>query len=86
LAEILDTVDAELGRLIERRSSSEPDPDELEPGYMESVRRYHARIQEENKAAWCTFHQGQAERHRRALQELITYHETQLQKLLEGDT
>jgi hypothetical protein len=45
-------VEAELNRLIEKRSSREADPDELEPSYAESVRRYNARQQEENRQAW----------------------------------
>ena len=49
-----DTVDAELDRLITRRASQDrrPDPDELEPSYLESVRGYNARIRAENRAAW----------------------------------
>ena len=31
---------------------SHPDPDELEPGYVESVRRFNARQRAENLAAW----------------------------------
>jgi hypothetical protein len=48
-------VEAELARLIERRSARETDPDELEPSYMESVRVYNARRREENRLAWCAY-------------------------------
>jgi len=42
----------------------------LEPGNAGSVRRYHSRWQEENRAAWGEYHQGQAERHRAVLKGL----------------
>ncbi len=64
---------------------SHPDPDELEPGYLESVRRFNARRRAENRAAWRQYHRGQAERLRRNLQDLITHHETEAEKLLEGE-
>jgi hypothetical protein len=82
-----DAVDEELARLVERRArNGEVDPDELEPGYIESVRRYNARQEEERRQAWAAYHELQAERHRRTLQELISYHETRAQRLLtEGD-
>jgi type II secretory ATPase GspE/PulE/Tfp pilus assembly ATPase PilB-like protein len=75
----VDPVDAELDRLISKRASQDrrPDPDELEPFYRESVRRYNARRREEMRAAWCEHHQGQAARLRTALEELIANHETQ---------
>jgi hypothetical protein len=51
-----EAADAELVRMIERRSrKGEVDPDELEPSYMESVRRYNAKKREENRAAWCEY-------------------------------
>ncbi len=64
---------------------SHPVPDELEPGYVESVRRFNARQRAENRAAWRQYHRGQAERLRRNLQDLITHHETEAEKLLEGE-
>ena len=48
-------VEAELNRLIEKRSSREPDPDEREELWKESVRRYNARRREENRLAWCDY-------------------------------
>ncbi len=70
----MDTVDLELDRLISRRASQDtrPDPDELEPGYVESVRRFNARRREENRRAWAAFHEGQADRLRRNLGALIS--------------
>jgi hypothetical protein len=55
-------VEAELDRLIEKRASREPDPDEQEELWKESVRRYTARRRGEMRAAWASFHEGQAVR------------------------
>ena len=78
-----EAADAELVRMIERRSrKGEVDPEELEPFYMESVRRYNARRREEMRAAWCEHHQGQAVRLRAVLEELIADHEEQAEKYL----
>jgi hypothetical protein len=76
-------VEAELGRLIEKRSTREPDPDEREELWKASVRRYNARRREEMRAAWASYHEGQAERHRRTLEDLIAHHEQQAAKLCE---
>jgi len=77
------TVDAELDRLISKRASQDhrPDPDEHEELWKESVRRYNARRSEEMRAAWASYHEGQAERHRRTLQDLIARHETEAERL-----
>lgn len=82
-----EAVDAELDRIISRRGSQDrrPDPDEQEESWKASVRRYNARREEENRAAWAAFHEGQAERHRRTLEDLISHHETQAAKLCEGE-
>jgi hypothetical protein len=49
-------VEAELNRLIEKRSGKgEVDRDLVEPLYMESVRRYNDRKREENRLAWCDY-------------------------------
>ena len=57
--------EAELTCMIEKRSrKGDVDPDELQPSYAESVERYNARRREGMRAAWCEYHQGQAERHR----------------------
>ena len=55
----------------------------LEPGYVGSVRRYRARWQEENRAAWGEYHQGQAARNRAVLKALIATHEARVAKLIE---
>jgi hypothetical protein len=58
----VETVDAELDRLISRRASQDrrPDPDEREELWQESVRRYNARRREANRRAWCEYFSGPA--------------------------
>ena len=77
-----DTAATELDRLIERRSSGEPDPDEQEELWQESVRAYNARRNEEMRAARVEYHRGQAVRLRAALEDLIRQHEAQARMLL----
>jgi hypothetical protein len=79
----VETVDAELDRLISKRASQDrrPDPEELEAGYIDSVRRYNARRREEMRAAWCEHHQAQAVRLRAVLESLIERHETEAERL-----
>ena len=78
----MDTVDAELDRLISRRAPQDrrPDPDEREELWKESVRRYTARRRQEMRAAWCEHHQGQAARLRATLEALISAHEEQAER------
>ena len=76
-----EAADAELMRMIERRSrKGEVDPNELDPDYMESVRRYNARRREEMRAAWQEYHQGQAVRHRTVLESLVSHHEAEAER------
>lgn len=53
----MDTVDAELDRLISKRASQDrrPDPDEQEELWQKSVRRYESRCREANRLAWCDY-------------------------------
>jgi len=78
----MDTVDAELDRLISKRASQDrrPDPDEREALWQASVRRYNSRRREEMRAAWCEHHQGQAARLRAVLEELVADHEQQAER------
>jgi hypothetical protein len=75
-----DTVDFELVRLMEKRSSGEMDADEGDELWMASVAAYNARIREENRLAWCEYHRDQAERHRGILEALIAEHQAQAEK------
>lgn len=72
-------VEAELDRLIEKRASRKPDPGEQEELWKESVRTYTAQRHEEMRA-WCSHHQGQAERLRATLEALIASHEEQAER------
>ncbi len=82
-----DTVDADLDRLISWRASTDhrTSADELEPSYLESVRRFNARVRAENRAAWCDFHRSQAERHKRTLEGLVAHHEAEAEKYMDHD-
>ena len=81
----MDTVDLELDRLISRRQDRRPDPDELEPSYLESVRRFNARVRAENRAAWGEYHRDQAQRLRGVLESLIARHEAEAERLQTSD-
>jgi hypothetical protein len=79
-------VEKQLDAMIQRRvRKGEMDLDEREELWKASVRRYNARRREEMRAAWASYHEGQAERHRRTLKDLITHHEAQAAKLCEGE-
>ncbi len=80
----MEAIDTELDRLISRRASQDrrQDPDELEPSYAESVRRYNAARSKERRAEWYAYHADQAERLRRTLGRLIEHHEARAQQLL----
>jgi hypothetical protein len=80
-----EAVEADLNRLIERRSRQR-DADEENELWKESVRAYEEKRRQVARLEWRAFHCGQAERHRRTLEELINYHEMQAQSLLtEGE-
>ena len=77
-----EAVEAELTRLIERRSRQR-DADEENELWKESVRRYNDRKQERLRNEWCEYHQGQAARHRAVLESLIARHEEEAAKLMD---
>jgi hypothetical protein len=77
-----ETVEAELKRLVEKRSSKELDPDEQEEIWKASVRACNARNQEAMRLAWCEYHRGQGARLRRTVEPLIAFHETRARALL----
>jgi hypothetical protein len=80
--DVADTVNAELDRLISRRASQDkPDPAEQSALWKASVQRHNARRREENRQAWCEYHQRQAERHRGILEALVSYHERRAMEL-----
>jgi hypothetical protein len=77
-----DTVNRDLDRLLSTRASEDTtsDPTTLEPGYVESVRRFNARVRAENRAAWLAFHEDQADRLRRNLGALVAHHKAEADK------
>ncbi len=77
-------VEAELNRLIEKRSRKrDVDPEEREELWQKSVRAYTARRRDEMRAAWREYHQGQAASLRRSLEALAEDHEAAAAKLME---
>lgn len=64
----------DLDKLIDRRSSSNPDPDELEPSYAESVRRFHARHRNEDLWERLRYHEAMLESHTRTFMQLLDKH------------
>ena len=82
-----DTVDRDLDRLLSTRASEDttPDPTVLEASYVESVRRFNARVRAENRAAWSEYHRDAAARHRAVLESLIARHEREAEKLKTSD-
>ncbi len=66
-------VEAELDRLVERRSRQK-DPDEVDALWLASVMRHEERRQREADEARYAFHAGQAGRLRRAMEALVAGH------------
>ena len=77
-------VEADLDRLIERRSRQK-DPDEESELWQASVRAYEEKRRQMARLEWHLHHTAQAERLRRTLQDLIAHHESQATKLCEGE-
>jgi hypothetical protein len=78
VVEHTEMVEKELDAFIERRAKSDPDPDEREESYMQSVRAYHARL--EQAALWerARFHRRQLASHRATFREIIRRHKAGL--------
>ena len=77
-----EAADAELVRMIERRANREPDRDEREELWKESVRRYNAKRRKELDLERYEYHRGQAIRLRAVLESLIREHERNAEKHL----
>jgi hypothetical protein len=78
-----EAVEAELDRLIQRRSQQK-EPDEESWLWQESVKRYEEERLKVARLEWHAFHCGQAERHRATLQALIEHHESEAARLMEA--
>jgi hypothetical protein len=76
-----EAVEAELDRLIERRSRQK-DPHAENELWKASVRAYEEKRRQMARLEWHAFHCGQAARHRAVLESLIAFHEEQAAKLL----
>jgi hypothetical protein len=77
-------VEKQLDAIIQRRSrKGDVDPDEIEPGYVERVRRFNARREQEMRAGWCEHHQDQPARLRVVLEALRASYEGEAAKLLD---
>jgi hypothetical protein len=67
-------VEKELNAMIERRSRQK-DPQEDSDLWQESAKAYEEKRRQMARLEWHTFHCSQAERHRRTLEALVSYHE-----------
>lgn len=75
-------VERDLERLIEKRAAKgEVEPDEAEPGYIESVRVYRERSEAEMRERWTEYHTHMAELHGRLSEE----HAHKAEKLCESE-
>ena len=77
-----EAVEAELNRLIERRSRRK-DPDEESELWQASVRAYEEKRRQAARLEWHLHHTAQAERLRRTLEALASHHEEQAAKLMD---
>lgn len=73
----------ELDRMIERRASREPGPDEREESYMESVRRYHSRSRDERLWERLRYHEAMLEAHTRTFKEILKRHKAGVSRCAE---
>lgn len=64
----------DLDRLIERRASSDSDPDEREESYMQSVRRFHAHRRNEDLWDRLRYHEAMLAAHTRTFQQILDKH------------
>jgi hypothetical protein len=64
----------DLDRLIERRSTSDPDPDEREESYMQSVRRYREKERRAHLEEQRLFHRRMLKAHAETFARLLAQH------------
>jgi ABC-type phosphonate transport system ATPase subunit len=77
-----EAVEAELDRLIQRRSQQK-DPDEGSELWRESVRAYEEKRRRMARFEWHLHHTAQAERLRRTLEALASHHEEEAARLMD---
>jgi hypothetical protein len=81
-------VEKELDTLIRRRDGQRRQTEgerRTEELWAESAARYNEQRRLQARYEWHLYHVGQAERHRRTLEELVRHHETEAAKLLGED-
>ncbi len=79
-----ESVERELDGLIVKRHAQRTTEEGHRPSqelWHESVERYNAERERKLRAAWCSYHQEAAARHRRTLEALIARHEEAAAKL-----
>ncbi len=79
--EVIEAVEAELDRLVERRAVEAEEANAIEVAWAESARRHHARQQATNREAWRSFYLEQAERLERTAAELAASHRARAARL-----
>ncbi len=76
--------EAELDAFVSRRDSQRRKDEgdrAVEDLWKASERLHEAHRRDEMRAAWCEYHRGQAERHRRNLEPLVSHHEAAAERL-----
>jgi hypothetical protein len=80
-------VEHEIDAMIRRRDTHRRETEGHRPSeelWQASVDRYNAERDAELRAAWCSYHQEAATRHRRTLEALIARHEEAAARLMEN--
>jgi hypothetical protein len=83
-----ESVERELDRLIEKRHDHRATEEGHRPSeelWQASVERYNSELETKLRAAWCSYHQDQAARHRRTLEALIARHEEVAAQLMDHE-
>jgi hypothetical protein len=81
-------VEGELDNIIFSCHEKQVEEEDARPAlemWQESELKYAERRREENRQAWASFHETQAESHRRTLASLIADHEEKARKLLAAE-
>ncbi len=83
-----ETVEHELKRLMEKRHDQRATEEGHRPSeelWQASVERYNSERKRQLRAAWCSYHQEAAGRHRRTLEALIARHEEAAAQLMDHE-
>jgi hypothetical protein len=80
-----EAVEADLNRLIERRSRQR-DADEESELWQGSVRAYEEKRRQVARLEWHAFHCGPAARHKVVLQSLVAHHEQAAERLMSEES